>query len=57
MALLCSFSLAMDNFVIGRVVNAIDYSSIQFSIRVAVTTTLTTLLEFVLHGGPSWQHS
>jgi len=44
MALLCSFSLAMDNFVIGRVVNAIDYSSIQFSIRVAVTTTLTTLL-------------
>jgi len=44
MALLCSFSLAMDNFVIGRVVNAIDYSSIQFSIRVAVTTALTTLL-------------
>ena len=34
----------MDNFVIGRVVNAIDYSSIQFSIRVAVTTALTTLL-------------
>jgi len=44
MALLFSFSLAMDNFVIGRVVTAIDYTSIQFSIRLAVTTTLTTRL-------------
>jgi hypothetical protein len=44
MALLFSFSLAMDNFVIGRVVTAIDYPSIQFSIRLAVTTTLTTRL-------------
>jgi hypothetical protein len=44
MALLFSFSLAMDNFGIGRVVTAIDYPSIQFSIRLAVTTTLTTRL-------------
>jgi hypothetical protein len=44
MALLFSFSLAMDNFVIGRVVTAIDYPSIQFSIRLAVTTTLTARL-------------
>jgi hypothetical protein len=34
----------MDKLVIGRVATAIDYPSIQFSIRLAVTTTLTTLL-------------
>jgi hypothetical protein len=36
MALLFSFSLAMDKFVIGRVVTAIEYPSIQFSFRLAV---------------------
>ena len=44
MALLFSFSLALDNFGIGRVVTAINYPSIQFSIRLAVTTTLTARL-------------
>src|SRR6266567_5343167 len=57
MALLFSFSLAMDKFVIGRVVTAIDYPSIQFSIRLAVTTTLTTRLSSFSNDGPSWQHS
>jgi hypothetical protein len=42
MALLFSFSLAMDKFVIGSVVTAIDYPSIQSSIRLAVATALTT---------------
>jgi hypothetical protein len=36
MALLFSFSLAMDKFVIGRVVTAIEYPAIQFSFRLAV---------------------
>jgi hypothetical protein len=44
MALLFSFSLAMDSFGIGRVVTAIGYPSIQFSTRLAVTTTLTARL-------------
>jgi len=34
----------MDKFVIGRVVTAIDYNSIQFSIKLAVATALTTRL-------------
>jgi hypothetical protein len=44
MALLFSFSLATDKFVIGNVVTAIDYPSIQFSIRLSVATALTTRL-------------
>jgi hypothetical protein len=32
----------MDKFVIGRVVTAIDYPSIKFSIRLAVANALTT---------------
>jgi putative Mn2+ efflux pump MntP len=43
MALLFSFSLAMDKFVVGRVVTAIDYPSIQFSIRLAVATVVALL--------------
>jgi hypothetical protein len=44
MALLFSFSLAMDKFVIGRVATAVDYTLMQFSIRLAVVTALTTPL-------------
>ena len=33
--------------MIGRVVTAIDYRSIQFSIRLAVAIALTTRLSFV----------
>jgi len=43
MALLFSFSVAMDKLVIGRVVTAIDYPSIQFSIRLAVATVIALL--------------
>jgi len=42
MALLFSFSLAMDKFVIGRVVTAIDYPSMKFSLRLAVANASTT---------------
>jgi hypothetical protein len=57
MALLFSFSLAMDNFVIGRVVTAIDYPSIQFSIGLTVATTLTTRLSSLFMAVLSWLHS
>src|SRR5258707_2050684 len=43
MALLFSFSLATDKFVIGRVVTAIDYPSMQFSIRLAAATVVALL--------------
>jgi hypothetical protein len=33
----------MDKFVIGRVVIAVDYPSIQFSIRLAVATVVALL--------------
>jgi hypothetical protein len=46
MALLFSFSLAMDMFVIGRVVTTIDYPSIQFSIKLAVATVVALLAKF-----------
>jgi hypothetical protein len=46
MALLFSFSVAMDKFVIGRVVTAIHYQSIQFSIRLAVATVVALLAKF-----------
>jgi hypothetical protein len=46
MALLFSFSLAMDKLVIGRVVTTIDYLSIQFSIRLAVATVVALLAKF-----------
>src|SRR6266478_2999136 len=48
---------AMDKFVIGRVVTAIDYTLIQFSIRLAVGTTLTTRLSSLFMAVLSWQHS
>jgi len=57
MALLFSFSLATDKFVIGSVVTAIDYPSIQFSIRLAVATSLTTRLSSFSMAILSWQHS
>jgi hypothetical protein len=57
MALLFSFSLAMDKFVIGRVVTAIGYPSIQFSIRLVVATALTTQLISFAMAVLSWQHS
>jgi hypothetical protein len=50
MALFFSSSLAMDKFVIGRVEAAIDYSSIQFSIRFAVANRIDDAAEFVLNG-------
>jgi len=43
--------------VIGRVVTAIDYTLIQFSIRLAVATTLTTQLSSLFMAVLSWQHS
>ena len=46
MALLFSLSVAMDKCVIGRVVTAIDYPSIQFSIRLAVATVVALLAKF-----------
>jgi hypothetical protein len=46
MALLFSFSVALDKFVIARVVTAIDYPSIQFSIRLAVATVVALLAKF-----------
>jgi hypothetical protein len=46
MALLFSFSVAMDKFVMGRVVTAIDYPSIQFWIRFAVATVAAHLAKF-----------
>jgi hypothetical protein len=57
MALLFSFSLAMDKFVSGRVVTAIDYASIRFLIRLAVAAALTTGLISFSMGDLSWQHS
>jgi hypothetical protein len=51
MALLFSFSLAMDKFVIGRVVTAIDYTLTQFSIKLAVAATLTTRLSSLFMAG------
>jgi hypothetical protein len=57
MALLFSFSLAMDKFVSGRGVTAIDYASIQFSIRLAVATALTTRLSSFSMAVLSWRHS
>jgi hypothetical protein len=57
MALLFSFFVAMDEFVIRRVVTAIDYPSIQFSIRLAVATALTTRLNSFSRAVLSWQHS
>ena len=36
----------MDKFVIGRVVTAIDYPSIQLSIRLAVATFVAPLAKF-----------
>src|ERR1700676_3695204 len=57
MALLFSFSLAMNKFLIGRVVTAIDYTLIQFSIRLAVATTLTTRLSSLFMAVLPWQHS
>ena len=47
----------MDKFVIGRVVTAIDYPSMQFSIRLAVATALTTRLSSFSMAVLSWQHS
>ena len=47
----------MDRFVIGRVVTAIDYLSIPFSIRLAVATALTTRLSSFSIAVLSWQHS
>jgi len=41
--LLFSFSVAMDKFVIGKVVTAIDYPSMQFSIRLAAATVVALL--------------
>jgi len=55
--LLFSFSLAMNKFLIGRVVTAIDYTLIQFSIRLAVATTLTTRLSSLFMAVLPWQHS
>jgi hypothetical protein len=46
MALLFSFSLAMDKFGIGRVVTTIDYPLIQFSIRLAVATVVGLFAKF-----------
>src|ERR1700738_3249104 len=57
MALLFSFSLAMDNFVIGRVVTAINYTLIQFSSRLSVATTLTTQVSSLFMAVLSWQYS
>jgi hypothetical protein len=36
----------MDKFVIGRVATAIDYESILFSIRLAITTVVVFLAKF-----------
>jgi len=44
--LLFSFFVAMDKIVIGKVVTAIDYPSIQFSIRLAVATVIALLAKF-----------
>jgi hypothetical protein len=52
MASFFSFSRVMDKFVIGRV-----YPSTQFSIRLAVTTALTTRLSSFSMAVPSWQRS
>jgi hypothetical protein len=46
MALLFSFSVAMDKFVIGGIVTAIDYPSIQFSIGLAVATLVALVAMF-----------
>jgi hypothetical protein len=46
MAFLFSFSVAMDKFVIGRVVTAIHYQAIQFSIRLAVATVVALPAKF-----------
>jgi hypothetical protein len=48
------FSLAMNKFLIGRVVTAIDYTLIQFSIRLAVATTLTTRLSSLFMAVLPW---
>jgi hypothetical protein len=56
MALLFSFSLAMDKFVIGRVVTPIDYPLIQFSIKPAVATAWTTRLSSSSKAVLSWWH-
>jgi hypothetical protein len=47
----------MDKFEIGRVVTAIDYSSMQFSIRLAVATTVTVRLRSFSMAVLSCQHS
>jgi hypothetical protein len=52
MASFFSFSRVMDKFVIGRV-----YPSIQSSIRLAVTTALTTRLSSFSMAVLSWQRS
>jgi hypothetical protein len=52
-----SFFLAIDKFVTGRWVTAIDYSSMQFSIRLALATALTTRLSSSSMAVFSWQHS
>jgi hypothetical protein len=57
MALLFSFSLAMDKFVIGRAVTSIGYPSIQFSIKPAVATAWTTRLSSSSKAVLSWRHS
>jgi hypothetical protein len=55
-ALLFSFFVAMDKFVIG-VVTAIDYSSIQFRSGSLSPTALTTRLSSFSMAVLSWQHS
>jgi hypothetical protein len=44
----------MNKFLIGRVVTAIDYTLIQFSIRLAVATTLTTRLSSLFMAVLPW---
>jgi hypothetical protein len=46
MALLFSFSAAMDKFVIGKAMTAIPYQSIQFSIRLAFATVVALTAKF-----------
>src|SRR5580700_7461515 len=52
-----SFFVVMDKFVIGRVVAAIDYPSIQFSLRLAAATALTTRLISFSIAVLSWPNS
>jgi len=47
----------MDKFVIGRVEAAIDYASIQFSIRFAVANRIDDAAKLVLNAVFSLQHS